>query len=153
MKSPLTLVFTALLLAATPAWAADGRVSKENLASLGLSGMRVMSDAEGLSVRGLEGSITTTQTIGVLVVSTRLHDPVTKVQGRANGALDAEDGDASPGDNTSSTSSSVLLINGNPAVLAGGLTISVNGSQTYRGTFSIGGSGVASGLGSLIPLP
>ena len=51
MKSVLTLV-VALVFCAAPAFAADGNVPQGTLSALGLSGMQVMSDADGMQVRG-----------------------------------------------------------------------------------------------------
>ena len=41
------------LVGASQVWAANGRPSSETLSAMGLSDLQVMSDAEGLSVRGM----------------------------------------------------------------------------------------------------
>jgi hypothetical protein len=51
MKTLLS-VAAVLVLSAAPAFAGQGQVSKNSLAKMGLSGMQVMSDAQGMSVRG-----------------------------------------------------------------------------------------------------
>jgi hypothetical protein len=48
----IALVCTALMLLAATASAGDLAVSKSTLASMGLGGMRTMSDTDGLAVRG-----------------------------------------------------------------------------------------------------
>lgn len=53
MKIPFVLALVALVaLAAAPALAGDGQVSGKQLAALGLSGMKSMSDTQGMTVRG-----------------------------------------------------------------------------------------------------
>ena len=151
MKSPLTLVFTAMLLAAAPAWAADGQLSKQQLDSLGLGDLHVLSDAEGLTIRGMQGTGKITQSFGVLIVSTRLYDPTTKLGGTAAGSLDDADTDSTS--NATSVSSTVILNNGQPAGIAGSLSISLDGRPTFNGLFSAGGLGRSSALGSLLSNP
>ena len=51
MKTLLT-VAALMVFAATSANAGDGRVSQQSLAKMGLAGMQVMSDAQGMQVRG-----------------------------------------------------------------------------------------------------
>ena len=46
--------FAAILgLSAVSAMAGDGRLSNQSLAKIGLGGMKVMSDSQGLEIRGL----------------------------------------------------------------------------------------------------
>jgi hypothetical protein len=56
MKSLMTvtcsLVFTPVPVLAAPVWAADGRVSRESLASFGLAGMTAIPDVQGTTIRG-----------------------------------------------------------------------------------------------------
>ncbi len=52
MKSLFALAAVVALTAA-PALAADGHVAKKSLANMGLSGMKAMTDAQGMSLRGL----------------------------------------------------------------------------------------------------
>ena len=52
MKSALALAVVMVLFAA-PAFAGDGNVSQGTLSSLGLGDMQVVSDAEGMQVRGM----------------------------------------------------------------------------------------------------
>jgi hypothetical protein len=51
MKTLLS-VAALVVLAGSSAMAADGRVSHQSLNKMGLSGMTVMSDAQGMAVRG-----------------------------------------------------------------------------------------------------
>ena len=53
MKNCLAVMFTALLLAASPVFAGDGSVSQATLSALGLGGMQTISDQEGMQVRGM----------------------------------------------------------------------------------------------------
>jgi len=46
-----TLIVFAFVIA-SPALAADGKVPRSSLAKMGLSGMRQMTDQDGLSIRG-----------------------------------------------------------------------------------------------------
>jgi len=52
MKILLALA-TVVALSAAPAFAADGHVSHQSLAKMGLSGMKAMTDAQGTAIRGL----------------------------------------------------------------------------------------------------
>jgi hypothetical protein len=52
MKSLIALASVAML-AATPAFAAEGHVSNQSLAKMGLSGMKAMADSQGAHIRGL----------------------------------------------------------------------------------------------------
>lgn len=52
MKFSFALVIAALVAAGSTANAADGQVSSKQLAALGLSGMKSMSDSQGMAVRG-----------------------------------------------------------------------------------------------------
>lgn len=49
----LLAVASVLVLTAAPAFAAEGQVSDQSLAKMGLSGMQTMSDNDGMQVRGL----------------------------------------------------------------------------------------------------
>lgn len=52
MKSLIALASVAML-AVTPAFAAEGHVSNNSLAKMGLSGMKAMADSQGTQIRGL----------------------------------------------------------------------------------------------------
>jgi hypothetical protein len=54
MKNVLVLV--AVLIVGGTALAGDGQVSKSDLSAVGLNGLQVMSDAQGMSVRGLSSN-------------------------------------------------------------------------------------------------
>jgi hypothetical protein len=53
-----------LVLVGAPALAADGQVSPNSLARMGLGGMKVASDHQGMQVRGLSVAIATSWTFG-----------------------------------------------------------------------------------------
>jgi hypothetical protein len=52
MKTLLSIA-SVLVLAASPALAGEGQVSKQSLAKMGLSGMQTMTDSQGQQIRGL----------------------------------------------------------------------------------------------------
>lgn len=51
-----SMMVAVLALLAAPALAEEGRVSNAKLKALGLNGMTVMSDAEGMQVRGMSSN-------------------------------------------------------------------------------------------------
>jgi len=51
MKLALGLVLSTLFSIA-PAFAGDGNIARRDLARMGLSGMKAMSDAQGMAIRG-----------------------------------------------------------------------------------------------------
>jgi hypothetical protein len=69
----LTAVLAALM--AAPAFADSGNVSPSTLATLGLDGMEVLSDEDGMQVRGSGGS---TATMGLSLVMGLMIEPSTK---------------------------------------------------------------------------
>ena len=58
-----------IALAAAPALAGDGQVSKQSLSRMGLSGMKVVPDQEGLQVRGQSIAITFSVSSGTTILS------------------------------------------------------------------------------------
>jgi hypothetical protein len=52
MKTLLSIA-SVLVLAASPAFAGEGQVTKQSLAKMGLSGMQTMTDSQGQKIRGL----------------------------------------------------------------------------------------------------
>jgi hypothetical protein len=58
-----------IALAAAPALAGDGQVSKQSLSRMGLSGMKVVPDREGLQVRGQSIAITFSASSGTTILS------------------------------------------------------------------------------------
>ncbi len=71
-----TLLTTAALLAMgiAPAMAEDGHVSHQTLSAVGLSGMQVVSDADGMQVRGMSSNA---WSAGASTLSAQLFDPAT----------------------------------------------------------------------------
>jgi len=55
----LFTVASVVAFSVAPAFAADGQVSHQSLAKMGLSGMKAMTDAQGMSVRGLSIAVVT----------------------------------------------------------------------------------------------
>ena len=56
MKSLIALA-SVLALSVSPAFAADGHVSHQSLAKMGLAGMTAMADAQGAQIRGLSVAV------------------------------------------------------------------------------------------------
>ena len=71
----VSLVAVLVCLLAAPALAGDGNVPQSTLRSLGLADMEIVSDAEGMQVRGMSGCA---RVMGVSVVSGLLLEPSTK---------------------------------------------------------------------------
>jgi hypothetical protein len=64
-------IFVACVLALTaaPALAGDGQVSKATLSRMGLSAMKVVSDQEGMQIRGTSIAVTFSVSSGFPIVS------------------------------------------------------------------------------------
>jgi len=58
MKSLIALA-SVLAFSVAPAFAAEGHVSNPSLAKMGLSGMKAMTDAQGMGIRGLSIAVVT----------------------------------------------------------------------------------------------
>jgi hypothetical protein len=58
MKSLFALA-AVIAFAAAPAFAGEGHVSHKSLSNMGLSGMKSMTDAQGMGVRGLSIAVVT----------------------------------------------------------------------------------------------
>ena len=71
----VSLVAVLVCLLAAPALAGDGYIPRSTLNRLGLGGMRTVSDAEGMQVRGMSGCA---RVMGISVVSGLLLEPSTK---------------------------------------------------------------------------
>jgi hypothetical protein len=56
MKSLIALA-SVLALSVSPAFAAEGQVSHQSLAKMGLAGMTAMADAQGMQIRGLSVAV------------------------------------------------------------------------------------------------
>ena len=74
MKSLLTLMILVAAMVAAPVMAEGGNVSDSTLASLGLGSMELLSDADGMSVRGMSSS---GGTVSTSFASFLLFDPDT----------------------------------------------------------------------------
>ena len=75
MKYTLLTTAAVLAMGIAPAMAEDGRVSQATLSALGLGQMEVLSDADGMQVRGMSSSA---MTMGTSLVFGQLIDPATK---------------------------------------------------------------------------
>lgn len=75
MRYAFCLAAMLAALSAVPASAADGNVPQPTLKALGLAGMDILSDEEGMTVRGTGGSA---QTMGVSLVMGLIIEPSTK---------------------------------------------------------------------------
>ncbi len=71
----LFLVAVLVCLSAAPAVAGDGSVSPSALRSLGLADMQVLSDTEGMQVRGMSGCA---RVMGLSLVNGLVLEPSTK---------------------------------------------------------------------------
>ena len=74
MKYTVTLAALSAMFLAGPAFAGDGHVPQSTLQSLGLGELQVISDAEGMTVRGMSSATAW----GTSIVSGLLLDPNTK---------------------------------------------------------------------------
>lgn len=139
MKNLLTLAAVLVALVAAPALAGDGQVAQKDLSALGLGQLSVMSDAQGLQVRGMSSN---SQSTSLLLVSGLLFDPVTGSDTRGSLALfsrgTAENAGLSPASNSQ-------------AISSGGFGATLNTvvgiNQAFDGAFDIGGTGVTIGFG------
>jgi len=136
-----TLLTTAALLAMgiAPALAEDGHVSHDTLSAIGLGGMQVASDADGMQIRGMSSSAYSS---GTSLIFAQLLDPATNnfVVGSDTNAAGstAENAGLNLVSNASSLQSSGLAFNLNIATL----------TSLYGGSVSgiAGGAGLASGF-------
>ena len=65
MKSLYALAAIVALCAA-PAFAGEGHVSSKSLANMGLTGLKTMDDAQGMTVRGLSIAVVSGQSIATI---------------------------------------------------------------------------------------
>ncbi len=75
MKTAIAAFAVLLVVGATPAFAEDGQVADSTLAAIGLGDMQVVSDAEGMNVRGMSSSA---MSMGTSLIFGQLIDPATK---------------------------------------------------------------------------
>lgn len=137
MKSVL-MVFAVLALAA-PALAGDGQVAQSDLAAVGLGQMSVLSDAQGMQVRGMSSSAEAT---GLLLGSGVLFDPSTGSSATASFSLFARGTAENAGLNQPSTA----LFGPLAGTITGQHATAFNGN-TFAGAFAITGAGVGFAFG------
>lgn len=139
------LMVLAVLAVAAPALAGDGQVSQSDLASVGLGQMSVMSDVQGMQVRGMSSN---SQSTGLLLVSGLLFDPITGSDTRGSLALfsrgTAENAGLSP---ASDSGASIDDGAGGLAGLQGNLVTVVGINPAFTGSFAVAGIGVTVGFG------
>ncbi len=75
MKNAIAGIALLLVVGATPVFAEDGQVADSTLAAIGLGDMQVVSDAEGMNVRGMSSSA---MSMGTSLIFGQLLDPATK---------------------------------------------------------------------------
>jgi len=75
MKNAIAVIAVLLVAGASSAFAEDGQVSDSALSAIGLSGMQVVSDAEGMQVRGMSSNA---MSMGTSLIFGQLIDPATK---------------------------------------------------------------------------
>jgi hypothetical protein len=134
-----TLLTTAALLAMgiAPALAEDGHVSHQTLSAIGLGGMQVVSDTDGMQVRGMSSSAWSS---GRSLLSAQLIDPATNsfvVGSDTNGAFStAENAGLNSVSSASHSQASNLALNLAVATLG-----SAFNAATLNGAF---GNGISS---------
>jgi len=128
MKNVVALAVLMVLVAA-PALAGDGNVPQATLSALGLGGMQVVSDAQGMQVRGMSSNA---QATSVSFFSAFLFDPFSGSNFAFVGADFGRATDENAGLNATS-SASVASAAGNAA-----LTNSITtGTNTWTATVSV----------------
>ena len=126
------LLSVLLVLATTPVFASDGNVSPSTLTALGLGGIQIMSDADGLEIRGMSSNAAVSG--GSLVVGV-LVDPLTS----SFLVLSDTNGYASSAENAGLNAISIAT--GGPAASGISGTLDVNFPlPVFFGSF-IGGAG------------
>ena len=121
----LTRLFAAALIAgimSVPAMAGDGAVPKSTLAALGLGEMKVLSDADGMAVRGKSSSVMATS---LSVFSAIIFDPNTGASFSFASSDFGSATDENAGLNatsSASSSSAAALAQFNATVTSGGAT-------------------------------
>lgn len=128
----LVLASLVLALSAVPALADNGAVPQSTLQSVGLGQMQVLSDAEGMQIRGMSSFAASTN---VGVSSGTLLDPLTGSSTTWSSARWSASGAANGGSNTSSSS-----ISGGINVGGGALFTPVFQGFGIGGSFGFGGA-------------
>ena len=145
MRSVVAALVVLLVVAAAPVFAADGNVPDATLSSLGLGGMQVMSDAQGMQVRGMSSSANAT---GLLLLSGSLFDPETGSNSLGTFSLFARGTAENAGLNEASNADAELDDGvGGFAGIQGVLTTTVNSLPAFDGSFALGGLGFSHAFG------
>jgi hypothetical protein len=135
MRNALALV---LLVGAVPALADDGAVLQPTLNQIGLGGLQVMSDGEGMQVRGMSASA---EASSLSLFNLILADPETGNQFVQAGTDFARAADENAGLNEEASAEA------SSAVTLAGFNIewSVNTVQTFQAILASPGAGVGGG--------
>jgi hypothetical protein len=130
MKNALCLVVAAVVvLGAIPAFAGDGNVPQATLSALGLGNMQVVSDAEGMQVRGTSSSV---QATSLSLFSAVLFDPFSGANFTFAGADFSRATDENAGLNATSSAN----VSSAAASAAFNTTI-ITGLNTWTATVSV----------------
>lgn len=140
MKNVLSVLAVLAAFVAVPAMAGDGNVAQGDLSSLGLGQMQVMSDAQGLTVRGMSSN---SQSTGLLLASSLLFDPITGSDSRASLALFSRGTAENAGLNAASNSQALIPA----AQIQNQLATTLNGNAAFAGLAASLGVGVTVGFG------
>jgi hypothetical protein len=137
MKTLLTMAAVLAALAVVPAAADDGRVPQATLRALGLGGMQVVSDREGMQVRGQAAFVSVR---GSALVFGQLMTPDTLnfTTGSAAFAVDSN------GDTTGTG-----IITADSPAFAANLALSLNVTFPDTSTFAGTIFGITGGLGAV----
>ena len=133
-------VFVVLAFMAAPAFAQDGNVSQDALASLGLGGMELISDAQGMEIRGMSANA---QSTGLSLFGMFLYDPNTGSAIQLNGSNFARGTAENAGLQAATTAGSTTAVATVPIVAK---ISGTNGVwEVEISAIQVGGIGAASG--------
>jgi hypothetical protein len=134
MKNVLVVAVSVfLVLAAIPAFAEDGNVPQATLSSLGLDGMQVVSDQEGLEVRGMSSNA---QATSLSLINVVLFDPVTAANFQFNVADFGRATDENAGLNATSSAHADSMA----GIIPINISIDVNAANVYSAVIAAMGA-------------
>ena len=138
MKSLLTLMILVAAIVAAPVMAEDGNVSDSTLASLGLGSMELLSDADGLAVRGMAS---TAEATSMSYSSFLVFDP------NSGGSFTGQAADFATSNANNAGVSIASVVAASSAAGHSAFTASIaNGADTFTASFSVfGASGMSAG--------
>jgi hypothetical protein len=143
MKNAFAVVVAVVLvLGAIPAFAGDGYVPQATLSALGLGGMEVVSDSEGMQVRGMSSNAAASS---LSFINAFLFDPTTA----ANFTFNAADWARATDENAGLNASSSAEVNTLAGVAEIFVEIEVNGHDVYQADIST--LGVTGNAAAVVP--